>query len=162
MSGFNVITRALESREISLAWPIREMWQKKRQRTYVNGEVRKIQSTEEGLDPSCWYWGCRKGPDARKWGWPLQTENDSWPNASQETGTSFYNHEELTSVNNLNEPENGFSPKYPEKNQVQPTHWFLPWPFFAEKLALPDCTRTFDIQNSKIIYLYCFTPLSLW
>lgn len=162
MSGFNVITRALESREISLAWSIREMWQKKGQRTYVNGEVRKIQSTEEGLDPSCWYWGCGKGPEARKWGWPLQTENDSWPNASQETGTSFYNHEELTSVNNLNEPENGFSPKYPEGNQVLPTHWFLPWTLFAEKLALPDCTWTFDLQNSKIIYLDCFTPLSLW
>lgn len=41
MSRFNVITRALESREISLAWPIREMWQKKRRRKYVKRRGQK-------------------------------------------------------------------------------------------------------------------------
>lgn len=55
---------------------------------------------------------------SKEYKWPLEAKNDSPPKsmASKEMGPQSYKHLEINSANNMNDQENNFSPKAPERN----------------------------------------------
>lgn len=110
--------------------------------------VRKTQTATVSFEDG------ERTPQAKNVGglWKLRTTPLQEP--AGRLGPQSYNHTDVNSANNLNQPGSKFSP-----SPTAPTPNLSP---MAQSRETRQAHRTFDLQNCKTIPLCCLKLLNLW